>query len=86
MNQPPLQILLLNSCRKWIGEAAHCFDLYRQLKRRGHGVTLGCRKGRALEQAALEEGVQPLSLHFNSRFSPSMDGADLQAARRAIRE
>jgi len=86
MARPSYRILVLNSCRKWIGEAAHSFDLCRQLQRRGHQVILGCRRGYALEEAALREGLRPLSLHFGSRFSPWRDGADLLTIRQAVRQ
>jgi glycosyltransferase involved in cell wall biosynthesis len=85
MDRPVYRILILNSCRKWIGEAAHTFDLRRELSRRGHQVLLGCRRGRALEEAARREGFEPLCLEFQSRFSPWRDLRDVQQVRRTVR-
>ena len=73
----PLNVLIANSGRKWIGEIAHCVALYESLTARGHRVWIGCRRGHKLEAYAKENGLSHLSLGFSSRFSPWGDRRDL---------
>ncbi|OPZ17106.1 MAG: Spore coat protein SA [candidate division BRC1 bacterium ADurb.BinA364] len=82
----PRRVLILNSCRKWIGEAAHCYDLARLLAARGHRAILVCRRGYALEDAARRGGLAFASLEFSSRFSPRLDWRDLRRLRALARE
>ena len=82
-----MNILLLNSARKFIGEAAHCLALAREFTARGHRVWLGVRSGYELEQHAREEGhctVVPFA--FSGSFSPASDARDMMALRRLIRK
>jgi len=85
MTQKPNRILVLNSCQKWVGEAAHCFELCRELRRRGRHVLLGVRKGKVLEDAAKREGLPHFALNFSSRFSLSGDLADIRTVRDVVR-
>ena len=81
-----MNILLLNSARKFIGEAAHCLALAREFSVRGHRVWLGVRSGFELEERAREEAhciVVPFT--FSGSFSPSSDTRDVLALRRLIR-
>lgn len=73
----PLNILIANSGRKWIGEIAHCVALYESLTARGHRVWIACRSGHKLEAYAKENGLNYLSLGFSSRFLPWGDRRDL---------
>jgi glycosyltransferase involved in cell wall biosynthesis len=83
----PLRILMINSARQWVGEAAHTLALARALQARGHFVALGVRHGFALEEQARACGYDPIiPLHFNSRFHPLRDAEDFFAIRRIIRE
>ena len=41
----PRRILILNSARKWIGEAAHSVAMAEALRTRGHHAILGLRAG-----------------------------------------
>ena len=81
-----MNILLLNSARKFIGEAAHCLALARGFSARGHRVWLGVRRGYELEQHARDEGqctVVPFT--FSGSFSPTSDARDTATLRRLIR-
>ncbi|MBN1868910.1 glycosyltransferase family 4 protein [Candidatus Sumerlaeota bacterium] len=82
----PLHLLILNSARKWIGEAAHTLALAEGLTRRGHRVLLGLRRGYELEGRARESGLPVLPLALSSRFNIFSDASDWRAIRRAIRE
>ena len=81
-----MKILVMNSARKFIGEAAHCLALAAQLRLRGHEAVLGVRRGYELEARALHAGLPVLSLTMSSRFNPGSDLADLFALRRWLRE
>ncbi len=81
-----MNILLLNSARKFIGEAAHCLALAREFSARGHRVWLGVRSGFELEQRASEDGCcTVVHFTFNGGLSPSSDSRDVLALRRLIR-
>ncbi len=81
-----LRILLLNSARRWIGEAAHTFTLARALETRGHWVLLGVRKGFELEKRAAAEGLRHRAFTLNSRFIPWDDLRDTRAIRHILRD
>lgn len=70
---------MLNSARKWIGEAAHTLALARLLQTHGHPVVLAARKGHELERRAQEAGLEVRALHMGSRFHPLRDLADARA-------
>jgi rhodanese-related sulfurtransferase len=81
-----LRILLLNSARRWIGEAAHTFTLARALESRGHWVLLGVRRGFELEKRAAAEGLRYRAFTLNSRFIPWDDLRDTRAIRQILRD
>lgn len=80
-----LRILLINSSRKWIGEAAHTLMLGKLLHEAGHRVIIGCRRGWELEKAAKAAKIPCLTFHLNSHFKPFNDFADVRRIRRVIR-
>lgn len=86
MNTKPLRILIINSGRKWIGEVAHCFALYEELRRRGHRPTLVCRNGYALMHKAREAGYPFYTLKMHSRFGLRADLQDILKLRTLIRQ
>jgi len=79
-----MRILILNSARKFIGEAAHCLDLAKGLLGRGHSVVLVVREGSELEARAHDAGIPFQSLVFSSSFSLKTDWEDVRALRRLI--
>ncbi|MFW6287071.1 MAG: glycosyltransferase family 4 protein [Candidatus Sumerlaeota bacterium] len=85
-NTAALNILILNSARRWIGEAAHNVALAEALRKRGHKVVLALREGYEVEARAREAGLPVLSLRFTSRFHPLADLGDVRKIRRVCRE
>jgi glycosyltransferase involved in cell wall biosynthesis len=81
----PLRLLLLNSARRWIGEAAHTIALAEGLRDRGHSVVLCVRKGHEMESRARERNLRVESLAFSSRFSPAADLSDWRRIRALLR-
>ncbi|GAB4324620.1 MAG: glycosyltransferase family 4 protein [Candidatus Sumerlaeia bacterium] len=81
----PLTVFLMNSSRRWIGEAAHTLMLARLLEGAGHRVLLGCRRGRELEKAAGAIHLPALPLTFSSRLAPLHDLQDVMRVRRAVK-
>lgn len=79
-----MNVVIMNSARKFIGEAAHCLALAEQLRKRGHEATLVVRRGFELEKRAQERGVPTLSLVMNSKFNPLDEWRDLRALRAFI--
>ncbi len=85
MPHKPLNILIANSSRKWIGEAAHTMMLCREFKERGHRVWLVCRRGWELEKRARDVDYCTLiPLHFSSRFHIVHDVTDALTIRRIV--
>ena len=72
------------SCRGWSSDAYWAARMTRELARRGHVVTLGCRAGtetRVIDRAR-REGVERLTtLSMASGARPLADGADLRRLR-----
>jgi glycosyltransferase involved in cell wall biosynthesis len=79
-----LRVLIANSSRKWIGEAAHCFLLYEKLQGSGHEPVLAVREGWELESRAAAADMDAISFHFRSRFSPYHDWRDIRRFQRLI--
>jgi glycosyltransferase involved in cell wall biosynthesis len=74
-----VRILHLVSCRGWSSDAYWAARLGRELERRGHAVTLGCRRGtdRLVIDRVRAEGVGRIeTLAFASGLSPRADVAD----------
>ena len=81
-----LRILQLNSARKYIGEAAHTLNLTEALRREGHAVWLGLRKGYETIERAQARGLEPAGFHMPHRWWPPQDGRDIVRIARMIRE
>jgi glycosyltransferase involved in cell wall biosynthesis len=81
-----LNILQINSARKFVGEAGHTLDLARALQARGHSVSVALREGYETIERAREEGLDPVGLRMNSRWWPPDDWADIRLLRRLIEE
>ncbi len=82
-----MKILIGNSARKWIGEAAHTLFLCEQLLKRGHQVWLACRRGWELQKrAASVPGLVVIPLHMWSRFHLLYDVEDVLKIRQLVRE
>ena len=86
-----MNILILNSGRKWIGEVAHTYQLARGLAQRGHRVIVGARTGTPLSVRLQEETagsadncLQSAEFNFTSSFRPLSEWADLGLLRRII--
>lgn len=79
-----MKILIMNSARKFIGEAAHCLNLAGELRQRGHEAMLVVRSGYELESYAQKEGVPCHSLAMLGHFHPVMDWRDHRKLRRLI--
>ena len=82
-----MNVLQLVSCRGWSSDAYWAARATRELERRGHAVTLGCRRGteRAVIERAREEGVERIAVFdFASGVHPGRDVADVRRLRTAI--
>jgi glycosyltransferase involved in cell wall biosynthesis len=80
-------LLQLVSCRGWSSDAYWAARVSRELERRGHAVTLGCRRGteQAVGERARREGVgRIVTFGFAGGLRPGTDVADVRALRRAI--
>lgn len=86
MSETPItRVAILNSARRWIGEAAHVLDLALGLKERGVEVDLCVRRGQPLEERARAAGLTVHSMQFESRFKPIGDFRDALALRRLVK-
>jgi glycosyltransferase involved in cell wall biosynthesis len=81
-----MRILQLNSARKYIGEAAHTLNLTEALRRDGHSVWLGMRKGYESIERAEARKLEPIGFHMPHRWWPPQDGPDIQRIARLIRD
>lgn len=72
-----MTILEIISSRRWIGEAAHAFQLTRMLIGRGHKVILVSKKGWEVSARAREQGIEPIELAMNGRFNISDNFSDI---------
>src|SRR2546422_5769088 len=77
------------SCRGWSSDAYWAARACRELERRGHAVTLGCKRGteaRVIDRAR-EEGVTRIErFELASGMRLAVDGADLRRLARAFRD
>jgi glycosyltransferase involved in cell wall biosynthesis len=83
-----MRILQLVSCRGWSSDAYWAARIARELERRGHEVTLGCRRGTeaAVMDRARGEGVGRITtFEFVGGVRPAADGADVCRLARALR-
>jgi glycosyltransferase involved in cell wall biosynthesis len=77
------------SCRGWSSDAYWAARACRELERRGHAVTLGCKRGtgeRVIERARAEgvTRIEPFELASGMRLA--LDGADVRRLARAFRD
>jgi glycosyltransferase involved in cell wall biosynthesis len=79
-------IIIINSARKWIGEAAHCITLTKGLLDRGYNVVLVCRKGFVLEEKAREQNIPYYALDMRGNFTGILDLIDLLSLRKIIKK
>ena len=82
-----MRVLQLVSCRGWSSDAYWAARVACELERRGHAVTLGCRRGteRAVIDRAREEGVERVAVfEFAGGVRPGADLADVRRLRAAI--
>jgi glycosyltransferase involved in cell wall biosynthesis len=82
-----VRVLHLVSCRGWSSDAYWAARVTRELERRGHEVTLGCRRGteRAVIDRARAEGVSRIeTFEFAGGVRPGSDLADLRRLRAAV--
>jgi glycosyltransferase involved in cell wall biosynthesis len=82
-----MRILHLVSCRGWSSDAYWAVRAARELERRGHQVTLGCRRGTdaAVIDRAREEGLASVTtFEFAGGLRPRADLADVRRLRAAI--
>ncbi|HET7340518.1 MAG TPA: glycosyltransferase, partial [Methylomirabilota bacterium] len=82
-----MRILHLVSCRGWSSDAYWAARAARELERRGHQVTLGCRRGSdaAVIDRARAEGVADVTtFEFAGGVRPGPDLADVRRLREAI--
>ena len=84
-----MRILQLVSCRGWSSDAYWAVRMTRELERRGHAVTLGCRRGtdrRVIDRARAEGVTRIEQFRFATGLRPAADVADLRQLRTALRE
>src|SRR2546422_3632554 len=77
------------SCRGWSSDAYWAARACRELERRGHAVTLGCKRGRddRVIDRARGEGVTRIETFERAGgLRPALDGADLRRLARALRD
>jgi len=75
-----VKILQLMSCRGWSSDAYWAARVTRELERRGHLVTLGCRAGteaRVIDRARREGVARVTTLALAGGARPVSDGRDL---------
>jgi glycosyltransferase involved in cell wall biosynthesis len=79
-----VKILQLMSCRGWSSDAYWAARVTRELERRGHLVTLGCRAGteaRVIDRARREGVARVTTLALAGGARPVSDGGDLRRLR-----
>ena len=84
-----MRILQLVSCRGWSSDAYWAARITRELERRGHTVTLGCRAGteaRVMEPARREGVARIETFAFASGLAPRADVADVRRLARRFRD
>jgi len=82
-----VRILHLVSCRGWSSDAYWAARVCRELERRGHDVTLGCRRGTdaAVIDRARAEGVEAIeTFEFAGGVRLASDATDLRRLARAL--
>lgn len=80
-----MKILEIISSRRWIGEAAHVFNLTKILQRRGHKIILLCKRGWALSTRAKDEGIETVELEMNGHFNIKQNRKDISKIIKVIK-
>jgi len=80
------RVLVINSARKWIGEAAHTIMLVEGLRSRGIPVVLVCRQGYAMEDVAEKYNIPCYAIRMKGNFNGIDDLHDLLALRSIIKK
>jgi len=80
------RVLVINSARKWIGEAAHTIMLVEGLRSRGIPVILVCRQGYAMEDAAEKYNIPCYAIRMRGNFNGIDDLHDLLSLRSIIKK
>ena len=84
-----MRILQLVSCRGWSSDAYWAARIARELARRGHEVTLGCRDGteeRVIARARAEGVDRITTFAFAGGLRPDADFGDVRRLRAAVAE
>ena len=84
-----MRILQLMSCQGWSSDAYWAARVTRELERRGHDATLGCRTGteaRVIERAQREGVRRAITFRFAGGVDPVADAADVRRLVKAFRE
>jgi glycosyltransferase involved in cell wall biosynthesis len=82
-----VNVLQLVSCRGWSSDAYWAARITRELERRGHRVTLGCRAGTeaTVIDRARQEGIRRVeTFAFLGGVRPARDVSDVRRLARAI--
>lgn len=82
-----MKILQLVSCRGWSSDAYWAARMTRELERRGHEVTLGCRAGaeeNVIARARREGVTRVATFDFAGGLEPGRDAADVRHLARAL--
>ena len=82
-----MNVLQLVSCRGWSSDAYWAARVTRELERRGHAVTLGCRAGTdesVIARAHAEGVTRVATFQFRSGLKPRSDSADVRHLARAL--
>jgi glycosyltransferase involved in cell wall biosynthesis len=77
------------SCRGWSSDAYWAARACRELERRGHAVTLGCKRGteaRVIDRAREEGATRIETFELAGGMRLALDGADLRRMARAFRD
>jgi glycosyltransferase involved in cell wall biosynthesis len=82
-----MKVLHLVSCRGWSSDAYWAARIARELERRGHAVTVGCRAGteaRVIDRVQQEGVRDTVTYAFAGGVVPHSDLADVRALVRAL--
>ncbi len=83
-----VKLLQLVSCRGWSSDAYWAARVTRELERRGHEVTLGCRRGteraRGRPRARARASSRVVTFGFAGGLRPGADAADVRQLRAAV--
>jgi len=80
------RVLVINSAKKWVGEAEHTFNLISGLLSRKVRTILVCRKGYGLEQEAINRGIEHYTVLMKGKFTGIHDLFDFLELRRIIKK